>query len=400
MKTVMKISWIIAASFFIFLSHTTAQNRLTSSFGKGIQYLANDSSFYTKFSVRFQTLYNGLYFPDSKRYEDVLLTRRFRLKFDGWAFSPRVVYKLELGQSNRDTGGGDSESFNNTSRIILDAVIKWNFYRNWTFWFGQTKLPGNRERLISSQKLQTVDRSMVNARYNIDRDLGIQLHHRSQLGRAVVREMFSVSIGEGRDIITNNIGGYDYTGRLEFLPMGDFVSNGDYFGADLKREESPKLAIGVTYDYNDGAARQAGQRGNFVKDSLGNQLHNSLSTLFLDMIFKYQGFSLQSEYANKSAEENVMGYSESGEIRYITGTGFVVQAGYVLKSNWELTGRFTTVKPDEPDYSAVILEDEYTIGISKYIVEHNLKVQTDFSYRERDSRDNFYLFRLQVELAL
>ena len=100
------------------------------------------------------------------------------------------------------------------------------------------------------------------------------------------------------------------------------------------------------------------------------------------------------------SQDNVIGYTENGEIKYLTGTGFVFQAGYLLKSNWELVGRFTTVKPDEPDYSAIVAEDEFTVGISKYIVEHSLKVQTDFSYRERESRNDFYMFRFQVELAL
>jgi phosphate-selective porin OprO and OprP len=34
---------------------------------------------------------------------------------------------------------------------VLDAVAKWNFAENFSLWFGQAKLPGNRERVISSQ---------------------------------------------------------------------------------------------------------------------------------------------------------------------------------------------------------------------------------------------------------
>ncbi len=391
---------MIAITTCLFIHHGNSQQAINTRFGKGIQFMAHDSSFYNKFSVRFQTLYLGVQDFDSKQYNDVLLIRRFRLKFDGWVFSPKIVYKFELGQSNRDTGGGNRANFNNTARIILDAVVKWNFYRSWTIWFGQTKLPGNRERVISSQKLQTVDRSLANARYNLDRDLGIQLSHQSHVGRGVIREIFSIAMGEGRDIITNNLGGYAYTGRIEFLPMGEFQNKGDYFGSDLEREDAPKLAVGVTFDYNDGAARQRGQLGDFVEDSLGNQLNNSLSTVFVDAIFKYRGLSVLSEYHNKSAEENIFGYREGGEIRYTTGTGLVIQTGYLFGKNWELVGRYTTVKPDELDYSSVIDENEYTFGISRYIVGHNLKVQTDFSYRERQSRSDFFMFRFQMELAL
>ena len=30
--------------------------------------------------------------------------------------------------------------------------------------------------------------------------------------------------------------------------MGSFSSKGDYKGSDLKREKTPKLALGITYD--------------------------------------------------------------------------------------------------------------------------------------------------------
>ena len=108
----------------------------------------------------------------------------------------------------------------NTASIIYDAVVKWSFLPKWQVWFGQTKLPGNRERVISSQNMQFVDRSLVNARFNLDRDIGIQLHGSQQMGRFVVREIFAVSTGEGRDIIVQNPkNGHEFTGRIELLPL-------------------------------------------------------------------------------------------------------------------------------------------------------------------------------------
>ena len=57
----------------------------------------------------------------------------------------------------------------------------WNFHENFELWVGQTKLPGNRERVISSANLQQVDRSLLNSRFNIDRDFGFQLRHHFNL---------------------------------------------------------------------------------------------------------------------------------------------------------------------------------------------------------------------------
>ena len=45
-------------------------------------------------------VYNGLSNPASKLFR----CRRARLKFSGFAYSPKLKYKLELGLSNRDIG--------------------------------------------------------------------------------------------------------------------------------------------------------------------------------------------------------------------------------------------------------------------------------------------------------
>ncbi|MCB0396923.1 MAG: porin, partial [Flavobacteriales bacterium] len=158
------------------------------------------------------------------------LIRRSRLKMDGFVHSTKLKYKLELGLSNRDLAGAVPET-RNTPLLLFDAVLKWNFFKNLELWAGQTKLPGNRERVISSGDLQFVDRSALNAKYNIDRDIGIQLrNHHSLNNGVVIREIFAFSQGEGRNITAGNLGGFDFTGRLEILPFGNFKSKGDYTG--------------------------------------------------------------------------------------------------------------------------------------------------------------------------
>jgi len=392
----MKTSALLkAAAIVLFLFPFCSNAQLTkNSFGKGIKVKAEDESFELKFSTRFQTLYVGELNLESNDYSDQLLVRRARLKFDGYVFSPKVGYKIELGLSNRDTrnsSGGGIRQNSGTANIILDAVIKYKFAPNWELWFGQTKLPGNRERVISSQKLQFVDRSLVNSRFNIDRDIGVHLRHKHKIGNMVLREMASISIGEGRDVTSNNPGGYDYTARVELLPMGEFTNKGDYFASDLEREPSPKLSVGATFDYNDNAVRQRGQLGSFLLDDNGNQLSNDLTSVFLDLMFKYQGLSVASEYAFKDGNtRNNNGFG--------TGSGFVLQAGYLFKSNFETALRFTTIDPDNIT-SGLNGETEYTLGLSRYIVGHSLKIQSDFSYTDFDDSDDEFRYRFQVELS-
>lgn len=366
-----------------------AQDNTANKYGKGIVNLtALDSSFSVKFNIRMQQLFVAETSYDGELNQgDVstnFLTRRARLKFGGFAFSPKVTYKVELGLSNRDMGGA-SAATNNADKLILDAVIKWNFYQNFTLWVGQTKLPGNRERVISSQQLQFVDRSQLNSRFNIDRDQGVQLHHNFNIGTMVIKEAFSVSQGEGRNITTGNSNGFDYTGRVEFLPFGNFTKKGDYSGSDLQREVSPKLAIGVTYDFNDGAVHQRGQLGSDMSSPA------DLHTVFADMMFKYNGISVMAEYANKTAANTPLD-------SYYTGAALNVQAGYLFRNNVEVAGRITTINPElktgRNDYN------QYTLGLSKYVSGHNLKVQSDVSVLTEDGVDDKLMFRLQVELAL
>ncbi|NDK56039.1 FmdC precursor [Pontibacter sp. BT213] len=379
----------------ISISSAAAQSTNESKLGKGLQFVAADSSFSVKIAPRFQVLYQGGNNPTTHAWDDRFLIRRARLKFEGFAYSPKLEYKIELGLSNNDIGSDTPEENDNASNIVLDAVAKWHITPNLSLWVGQTKLPGNRERIVSSQKMQFVDRSLLNARFNIDRDAGLQLHHQHEVGQVVLREIVSVSSGEGRNITINNQGGYDYTGRFEILPFGGFEGEGEYVGGDLAREQTPKLALAAAYDFNQDASREQGQLGDF----LGRQ--RNLHTLFIDAMFKYKGFSTMAEYANKRAPRGpVVLVNDTGGVEetFVTGEALNVQAGYLLPTNWEIAGRYTSYDPTKE--TALTPEKQYTLGLSKYIVGHALKVQGDATLRDLEGRRESYLFRLQLEVGL
>ena len=385
-----------AIILFAMCSLTTIANAQKKvAFGKGITYIAKDTSFKVKFQFRMQNLLVVDYDEASEDFSSQMLVRRARFKFGGFVLNPKIEYKAEIGLSNRDISI-DKEDGNGRdgSRLILDAVVKWHFSQNWSLWVGQTKLPGNRERVISSANLQFVDRSLVNSRFNIDRDVGLQLRGKYNVGEVILMPSFAVTQGEGRNITSSNFGGYDYTAHLDILPFGKFSDKGDFSGSDLARESSPKLSIGLTYDYNDGAVRQGGQLGSFVKNSNGDYAENSLSAFMADLMFKYNGFSVMAEYATKSTDKNISGLSND----FSTGNGFNVQAGYLLDSNVELAARYTTIRNDNA-FSGLKDQDEITLGISKYIVGHNLKIQSDLSRNTNpDVDDAKYRFRMQLEV--
>lgn len=393
---------LVAFAGFLVFANATSQTIETPTFGKGILNLrAKDSSWTMKFAARMQFLSIVGWQETDGKFEDPqasFLVRRARLKFGGYILSPKLEYKLELGLSNRDLGGA-SNFTNNSPNYILDAVIKYNFYENFVLWIGQTKLPGNRERVISSGDLALVDRSIVNSRFNIDRDVGIQIHHKINFSeKFMIKEIISVSQGEGRNITTGNMGGHQYTGKIELYPFGDFLKDGDYSGADIIREQSPKLAVAVAYDYNNNAVKNQSNLGRYMVNDVGFH-ETDITTLFIDTMFKYQGFSLMAEYAKREADDPIAKDSDgtpTGTVVQI-GDGINLQAGYVFPSNWAVTSRFTNVTLDKK-ITGKDKETQYTLGFSKYIVGHKLKVQSDVSYFKIENRNQGLTFRLQMDV--
>ena len=399
----MKLKITIVAVLLLAITSLNAQEISDTSFGKGlINFVAKDSSFSVKFAPRFQVRSMSSWDHNGNQYgspDHNFIVRRARLKFDGFAYSPKLKYKLELGLSNRDISGAND--FNrNTPRYILDAVIMWNFSGNWELWAGQTKLPGNVERVVSSANLQLVDRSLLNSRFNIDRDLGVQLRHETNLGGDfLMREKFAVSQGEGRNVTEGNEGGLQYTARLEFLPFGTFKSKGDYSQSDLKREAKPKLMLGFTVNYNQDAARERGFAGDYMIRTDGSIYETDQTTIFADAMFKYNGFSFMGEYAKRTADDEIAteldGLTPTGDI-VLTGNALNLQAGYLFKSNYEIAARFTTLEYE--NVTGALPTEQYTLGVNKYVVGHKLKVQSDISYTTLDGNDDNITFRLGFDI--
>ncbi len=125
-------------------------------------------------------------------------------------------------------------------------MIFWSFNKNLQVGFGQTKLPGNRQRVISSADLEIADRSIVNGAFTLDRDFGFQAFWRPISGDQIVNLRAAISSGDGRNQPVISGGGLAYTGRIEFLPFGAFTNGGDYFEGDLSREQKPKVSIGLS----------------------------------------------------------------------------------------------------------------------------------------------------------
>ena len=106
-----------------------------------------------------------------------------------------------------------------------------------------------------------------------------------------------------------------------------------------------------------------------------------------------------AEYAERDADDpfakNSDGTLTGDEVQ--VGNGLNIQAGYLMPSNWEVSGRYTNIELDK-DITGKVPENQYTLGLSRFIVGHKLKVQTDLSLLQRDGSNDSWMYRLQFDI--
>src|SRR5690606_8024459 len=156
----------------------------------------DDSTFYINFRFRMQNRlkYTSISGNDLGAESIEARIRRLRLRMDGYIYTPRLSYTIQLGFTRGDQDYDDTDVAN----IVRDAVIFYNFTDNFYVAFGQNKLPGNRQRVNSSGELQFAERSLVNATFNVDRDFGIKAYYSPTTGSVPVHFKGAISTGEGR----------------------------------------------------------------------------------------------------------------------------------------------------------------------------------------------------------
>lgn len=360
-------------------AQTEVDERAVISFDKGLGFFAPDSTFGLNLRFRIQNRIGMNTVSASNLSPDQFEAnvRRLRLRFDGFIGSSKLTYYMQLSFSRGD------QDWDNTGfpGLVRDAMIFYNFSNNFYMGVGQGKLPGNRQRVISSGQQQFADRSIVNATFNIDRDFGVFAYYNNHLGAMHYNIKGAISTGEGRNTQrTDN--GLAYTLRAELLPFGSFKSDGDFSEGDLEREATPKVSVATTYSFNNKAIKSAGQRGDLLF------VPTDISSYFVDMIAKYQGWALQAEYASRQVSHNPGHISEDPGPFVFSGNGLNTQLSYVFPSFWELAGRYSWVKPTQDIAEFQARFDVYTLGVTKYFQKHRNKVQLNLSYH-REQRELF-----------
>ncbi len=356
------------------------------NFGKGIQFATADSLFTLALTGRIQSLFEARRDIINESTGADFLLRRCRLNFEGTALNPNFTYRIQIGFAQGDITSANSMTQNNL--VLRDAMLFFKANEWLRVGFGQTKLPGNRQRQISSANLQLVERSIANNNFTLDRDKGVWLYSNFKLGKSLLKSTVAISSGEGR-IVSDRNGKLSYAARVEFLPLGAFSNNGDYMEADMERESKPKLSIAGVYSLNNAATRTMGQLGEF----LYNSETANIQYYGGDLLFKYRGFSLESELYNRNADTGVIvDLSDNTQRNYvIAGKTFMVQTGYFLTKKNEVAIRYAQITPNARIAEIMDEQKEYVLGFSHYFKQHSLKLQSDLTYLTNTTNESLIL---------
>lgn len=370
--------------------------------GKGLEIVSKDKLFALTARLRGQILYTIEH--DNAAEEDAwqqsLQLRRARMQFTGHVFGKNNKYKVELAFSPRDS------SFRNGpgTTPLLDWYFDFEHLRDLSLRVGQYKVPYSRQRVVSSGDLQTVDRSIAQGEFNLDRDIGLDLRSKNLFGLDLLRYYAGVYMGVGRDSHALDSFDMTYLARLDVLPLGMFE---DYSEGDFERSMKPRLSIGAAYAYMAGAPRNRGTQGSVPSDGGTTDLHN----ITADIVFKLAGLSVTGELHYRT------GTRELGDATIVddqgnevpaaredarNGVGWFLQGGYLLpRLPVDISARYGQIRPVGDD-SSLGKRDELGVGAGWYMAEHPMKLQLDYFrlWEDGEIGDGVDQIRLQLQTSL
>ncbi len=315
--------------------------------------------------------------------------RRARIALTGHFLSHHLHYYVQLGLASLDM----------ESDLLIplrDAQFAWTEFRDLEIRVGLMKVPFNRQRVISSSALQFPDRSAANTEFTLDRDMGLQLYSTNLFGwDHHLGYQLGVFGGEGRNRFGDGPG-LLYVARLQIQPFGRF--DDAYTEVDFVRSNTPRLSFGLGFAFNHQSVRTRSTTGSFYRLGSFDEVHGEV-----DMILKYGGFSLQGEVLLRRATQGARAGMVNGAAATETpanGIGWYAQAGYLFDCLIEPALRVSEVFPiGAQGESSIALRREYTAGLNWYPMQHNLKLQFDWTYiTGAELSGGQHQFRLQSQV--
>ncbi len=323
--------------------------------------------------LRLQTRY--LY--DTENNNNDIFIRRFRLKGSGDAFG-LAKYGAELKIYN--TGRFDKDPKAKVENAWLDFTVCPELV---FLHVGLYDLPFSRNALTSDSKLLLMDRTLIKDALTdlglADNTIGLLIHGRPCGGQ------FEYAVGIFDNEKFEKIGTSGTKESDQLMPAGRIVLHlldpatpSDGY-ADYRESyicQGQRLAIGANSAYL-GSAKDDDKKFD-------------LYAWGVDFFFNRGPFTLQAEYdwfkeKMKGGDSDIQGY------------GWYVQGGYLCHRFIELAVRYQELEPD-----IHVSNDRLrwtSVGLNIYIREHNLKIQTDYTFKNEQGDDvDKDVFQIQLQL--
>ena len=158
--------------------------------------------------------------------------------------------------------------------------------------------------------------------------------------------------------------------------------------------------ISGAYNQNNAAIRTRGQLGNLLFAP------RTLRSTFFDTMLKYNGWAAEASYMSRD-NDNPITYDPINASKtsvVVAGHGFDTQLSYLFPSNIGISGRYSKLYSDESVKMFYPDIDEAAIGLSKYFLQHKLKIQAEGSYETSHDYTNVdsssWYVRFQVEIGI
>jgi hypothetical protein len=321
---------------------------------KGILILSNDGDLTFKPGVRIQPKY---IYEEGNDNNDFLL-RRFRLKGSGNLFD-LGKYGVELKIDNEGRFAATPSARVENAWLDFMAVEDLAYLRA-----GLYDIPFSRNALTSDSKLLLMDRSLIKEAVTdvgmADNTIGLMLHGRPYCGHME----YAVGIFDSVVFERSGVAGTRESdqlmpaGRIVWAPLDPLPSldgYADYLESYLGKGHRLELGANAAHlgEVIDGAA---------VFD---------LTAWGVDLFYNYSHYTFQTEY--DQILENVAAATD------LYADGWYVQGGYLFDP-CDPCAEFA-VRYQELDPLAGDTFRWTSVGFNFYFREHNLKIQTDYTFR-------------------
>lgn len=382
-------------------NNTINTNKASFEFGSGLNFSFEDGQYQFKIGGFIQPSYSYSKLSGMDG-ENQFNARRSYFNISGRALKQKVSFFIQNDFSDTDA--------------LLDAWVAYHPTEQITITVGQKRVNfNNKEMTFDEDKFQFTERGFLSTSLsNSGREFGVFIDAKYAVGNVGVEPSVGVTSGDGRNSFGANsrdvdAGGLKYGARLNIYPLGFFSKGNDNLTADLLHEESFKFAIGAAGSYNDGASNVVGEGHNdfIIYNREGRPQLPDYRQIYLDVLMKYRGFSFLTEYANATAGELQQTFvNAAGTIALqpqqissylVLGDAYSMQTGYATKKGYAIDFRYTSLSPEFENFRNTVFKDTevYTLGLTKYFKNNDLKLQTAFSSIRQGNQDLF-----QAELVL